>query len=139
MTSAKDCADFSETLEYRVFESHPDKLPKPDKLYIRMTRSERRVRESFNKAFGSIRSVVIDVDGEKHEYDADTLIALLEEFEVRDASAVRLAERLRGIADEMRNVGASTMTPHELLACYASDVDKVADSLMYGTRIFHKA
>ena len=48
-----------------------------------------------------------------------------------DASAIRLAERLHGIADEMRSVGASTMTPHELLTCYASDVDKVADSLTF--------
>lgn len=47
-----------------------------------------------------------------------------------DASAVRLAERLRSIAYEMRSVGASSMTPHELLACYANDVEKVADSLM---------
>ena len=48
-----------------------------------------------------------------------------------DASAVRLAERLRSIAYEMRSVGASSMTPHELLACYANDVEKVADSLMF--------
>lgn len=52
-----------------------------------------------------------------------------------DASAVRLAERLCGIADEMRNVGASSMTPHELLACYASDVDKVADSLTFAATL----
>ena len=48
-----------------------------------------------------------------------------------DASAVRLAERLRSIADVMRNVGASTMTPHELLAFYAREVDKVADLLEF--------
>lgn len=52
-----------------------------------------------------------------------------------DASAVRLAERLRGIADEMRNMGASAMTPHELLACYAREVDKVADSLMFAATL----
>lgn len=52
-----------------------------------------------------------------------------------DASAVRLAERLRSIADEMRNVGASTMTPHELLAFYAREVDKVADSLMFAATL----
>ena len=51
------------------------------------------------------------------------------------ASAVRLAERLRSIADEMRSVGASSMTPHELLACYANDVDKVADSLMFAATL----
>ena len=84
MTSAKDYADFSGTLECRVLESHLDRLPEPDTLYIFMTRGERRVRESVNKAFGNIKRVVIDVDGEKHEYDADALIALLEELEVRD-------------------------------------------------------
>lgn len=84
MTSAKDYADFSGTVQCRVFESHLDKLPEPDTLFIRMTRGERRVRESAIKAFGNIRRVVIDVDGEKHEYDADALIALLEELEVRD-------------------------------------------------------
>ena len=52
-----------------------------------------------------------------------------------DASAVRLAERLRSIADEMRNVGASTMTPHELLAFYAREVDKVVDSLMFAATL----
>ena len=59
-------------------------LPEPNTLCIYMTRGERRVRESVGKAFGSIKHVVIDVDGEKHEYDADALIALLEELEGRD-------------------------------------------------------
>lgn len=58
-----------------------EKLSTPDTLYIFMTRGERRVRESVSKAFGSIKRVVIDVDGEKHEYDADALIALLERLE----------------------------------------------------------
>ena len=84
MTSAKDYADFSGSFECRVLESHLDKLPEPDTLCIYMTRGERRVRESVSMAFGNIRRVVIDVDGEKHEYDADALIALLEGLEVRD-------------------------------------------------------
>jgi len=84
MTSAKDCAVFSGTVQGRVLESNLDKLPEPDTLCIFMTRGERRVRESASKAFGNIKRVVIDVDGEKHEYDADALIALLEELEVRD-------------------------------------------------------
>lgn len=84
MISAKDCADFSGAIEGSVLESHLDMLPEPDTLYIFMTRGERSVRESVNKAFGSIKRVVIDVDGEKHEYDADALIALLEGLEVRD-------------------------------------------------------
>lgn len=52
-----------------------------------------------------------------------------------DASAVRLAEKLRGIAEEMRNVGASSMKPHELLACYATEVDKVADLLKFAATL----
>jgi len=50
-------------------------------------------------------------------------------------SAARLAERLRGIANEMRDVGASSMTLHELLACYASDVEKVADLLTFAATL----
>lgn len=99
MTSANDCADFSGAIEGRVLESHLeylDKLPEPDTLCIYMTRGERRVRESVHKAFGNVKRVVIDVDGEKHEYDADALIALLEELEVRDAAHGTLtAEQVR--------------------------------------------
>ena len=84
MTSAKDYADFSGTVTGHVLESHLDKLPEPDTLCIFMTRGERRVRKSVSKAFGNISRVIIDVDGEKHEYDADSLIALLEELAVRD-------------------------------------------------------
>lgn len=84
MTSAKDYADFSGAVTGHVLESHLDKLPEPDTLCIYMTRGERHVRESVSKAFGNIRRVVIDVDGEKHEYDADALIALLEGLEMRD-------------------------------------------------------
>ena len=53
-------------------------------LCIYMTRGERTVRDTVDKAFGRIDHVVIDVDGKKHRYDADALIALLEELEVRD-------------------------------------------------------
>lgn len=84
MTSTNGYADFSGTVTCHVLESHLDKLPEPDTLFILMTRGDHRVRESVSKTFGNIRRVVIDVDGEKHEYDADSLIALLEELEVRD-------------------------------------------------------
>ncbi len=84
MTSAKDCADFSGALEGRVLESHFDKLPGPSTLCIYMTRGERNVRKNIVSAFGAVKRVVIVVDGEKHEYDADALIALLEDLEVRD-------------------------------------------------------
>jgi len=39
----------------------------------------------------------------------------------------RISERLRGIAYDMRNIGASSMTPRELFAYWAREVDKAAD------------
>lgn len=84
MTSATDFADFSGTIECHVLESHLNKLPEPSTLCIFMTRGERNVRKNIVSAFGAVKRVVIDVDGEKHEYDADALIALLEGLEVRD-------------------------------------------------------
>ena len=69
------------TLTSDVLTFNPDTLPEPDTLCIFMTRGERRVRESVNKAFGSIKRVVIDVDGERHEFSADALIRLLEGLE----------------------------------------------------------
>ena len=47
----------------------------------------------------------------------------------------RVAERLRGLAADMRGIGASSMTPHELFAYWAREVDKAADlaaTLGYG-------
>ena len=82
--SEGEFTEFGGSLTANVIELHPDAIPEPDTLYIFMTRGERRVRESVSKAFGNIRRVVIDVDGERHEYDADALIALLEGLEVRD-------------------------------------------------------
>lgn len=82
MTKRADFIAFKDTGKWRVLESHLNRLPEPDTLCIYMTRGERRIRESVCKAFGGIRYVVIDVDGEKHKYDADALIGLLEGFEV---------------------------------------------------------
>ena len=79
-----DYADFIGSIKCNVIESHLDKLTEPDTLIICMTRGERKIRNEANRYFGNIRRVVIDVDGERHEYDADALIALLEGFEVRD-------------------------------------------------------
>lgn len=52
-----------------------------------------------------------------------------------DACTERMAERLSGIADEMRRTGASSMTPHELLAFFAREIDKVADSLVFAVTL----
>ena len=67
-----------------VEKSYENNLIEQDTLYIRMTRGKRRIRESVSKTFGNIKRVVIDVDGEKHEYDADALITLLEKLETYD-------------------------------------------------------
>lgn len=54
-------------------------------LVIYMTKhGERGIRDTIDREFGKLTHIVIDVDGEKHEYDADALIALLEGLEVRD-------------------------------------------------------
>lgn len=78
----EDYANFSGSMNMNVIEANLNNLPQPDTLYIFMTRKERRVRNEVNKTFGNIKHVVIDVDGEKHKYDADALIALLERCEV---------------------------------------------------------
>lgn len=99
----------------------------------------------LNSQVDRLREIAESIDWEMPEVAmlmceaADTIISLrdrLQDAELgSDASAVRLAERLRSIANEMRNVGASSMTTHELLACYASDVNKVADLLTFASTL----
>lgn len=76
--------EFGGSLTADVLEFNPDAIPAPDTLVIRMTRGERRIADELRKQFGGFERVVIDVDGDRHEYDADALIALLEGLEVRD-------------------------------------------------------
>ena len=75
------CDEFSGSLTADVLELNLDAIPAPDTLVIRMTRGERRIADELRKSFGRFERVVIDVDGEQHEYDADALIALLESYE----------------------------------------------------------
>lgn len=64
-----------------------DAVPKPNTLYIRMTRGQRRIADELHKAFGDFERVVIDVDGEQHEFRADSLVQMLESYEgARDTS-----------------------------------------------------
>lgn len=58
------------------------KIPEPDALYIFMTRGNGA--NEFRRRHGSIRRLVIDVDGERHDFSADALIRLLEGLEVDD-------------------------------------------------------
>ena len=49
-------------------------------LIINLTRET--VRDEFHRYFGTPDRIIIDVDGERHEYDADTIISLLERYEI---------------------------------------------------------
>ena len=75
------CDTYSGSLTADVLEFNPDAIPAPDTLHIRMTRGEQRIADELRKAFGDFERVVIDVDGERHEFGADSLIRLLEEYE----------------------------------------------------------
>ena len=72
---------FSGSIAGEVLEFNPDAIFRPDTLNIRMTRGEHRIADELHKAFGGFRRVVIDVDGERHEFRADSLIRLLEGYE----------------------------------------------------------
>lgn len=76
-----DFATFGGSLTADVLNFNPDAIPKPDTLFIRMTRGERKITDELRKQFGGFRRVAIDVDGEKHEFNADSLIRLLESYE----------------------------------------------------------
>ena len=71
-------ATFGGLLTADVLTFNPDVLPEPDTLCIFMARNG---ADEFRKRHGNIRRVIIDVDGEKHEFSADALIRLLEELE----------------------------------------------------------
>ena len=77
-------AEFGGSLTADIIEFNHDAMPKPNMLFIRMTRGERRIADELRKEFGGFERVAIDVDGEKHEFNADSLIRLLESYE--DAS-----------------------------------------------------
>ena len=77
----EDFGRFGGSLTANVIEFHPDAIPMPDTLHIRMTRGERRIADELRKQFGGFERVIIDVDGERHEFDADSFIGLLESYE----------------------------------------------------------
>lgn len=69
-------------------------IPAPNTLHIRMTRGERSIAEELRKHFGGFERMIIDVDGEWHEFGADSLIRLLEDYE--DAQGMNNHKRLFG-------------------------------------------
>lgn len=72
---------FGGSIKGDVLTFNPDAIPMPDTLHIRMTRGERRIADELRKQFGGFERVIIDVDGEQHEFGADSLIRLLEGYE----------------------------------------------------------
>jgi len=85
--NVNDFGMFGGSLTADVLNLNLDAIPAPDTMFIHMTRSERRIADELRKQFGSFKRVVIDVDGERHEFGADSLIQLLEEYEdARDTS-----------------------------------------------------
>lgn len=79
--SRHDFGRFGGSLTADVLEFNPDAIPESDTLFILMTRGERRIADELRKQFGGFERVIIDVDGERHEFDADSLIRLLEGYE----------------------------------------------------------
>lgn len=77
----EDFAEFGGSLTADVLSFNTDAIAAPDTLFIRMTRGESRIAEELHKAFGGFERVIIDVDGEQHEFGADSLIRLLEGYE----------------------------------------------------------
>lgn len=72
---------FGGSIKGDVLTFKPDAMPEPDTLRISMTRGESRIADELRKQFGGFERVIIDVDGERHEFNADSLIRLLESYE----------------------------------------------------------
>ena len=83
-------------------------------------------------------TIYYDGDGNRYTYNVnpDSGWAQLFGYNLTPEQAIaatlggnenRISERLRGIAADMRNIGASSMTPRELFAYWAGEVDKAAD------------
>lgn len=74
-------AEFKDSMTYQVAEFKPDKVPEPDTLFIHMRRGEKRISDELHRRFGGFKRVVIDVEGERHGFSADSLVKMLEEYE----------------------------------------------------------
>lgn len=72
---------YSGSLTTDVLTFNSNLIYAPDTLHIRMTRGERRIADELHEAFGGFKRVVIDVDGEQHEFSSDSLIRMLEGYE----------------------------------------------------------
>jgi len=101
-------------------------IPEPDTLVIRMTRVERRIANELRKAFGGFRRVIIDVDDERHEFGADSLIQMLEDYE--DAQGMNKHMKFFGTPER----AARTLEKAELEVWdYCAMVDSRCDECRY--------
>lgn len=106
---------FSGSITGEVLSFNPEVIPEPCTLFIRMTRGERRIAEELRKHFGGFERVVIDVDGEQHEFDADSLIRLLENYE--DAQGMNNHIRLFGTPERAARTFEETCAACKLDNC----------------------
>lgn len=115
---------FGGSLTADVLKFNPDAIPEPDTLHISMTRGERRIADELRKEFGGFKRVVIDVDGEQHEFSADSLVQMLEDYE--DAQCMNNHMRLFGTPERAANVILALQicpcTKDECVFCPACDV-----------------
>lgn len=104
---------FSGSVTGEVLTFNPDAIPEPDTLAIRMTRGERRIANELRKGFGGFRRVIIDVDGERHEFSADSLIQMLEDYE--DAQGMNNHMKLFGTPEKAARTIMGKQLTYDLL------------------------
>lgn len=75
---------------------------------IRQLEDERRIADELRKQFGGFERVIIDVDGEQHEFRADSLIQMLEDYE--DAQGTNNHMKLFGTPEKAARTLADLQT-----------------------------
>ena len=103
-------ATFGGSIKFDVRELNKAAIPEPDTLFIRMTRGKKRIANHMRNCFGSFRRVVIDVDGEQHEFDADSFIGLLESYEEEKSQLQAKLDRADEQVEEYREKLGKAMT-----------------------------
>jgi hypothetical protein len=115
------CDTFDGSITGDLLEFNHEAIPAPDTLLIRMTRGEHRIADELRKQFGGFKRVIIDVDGERHDFGADSLIRLLEGYEgARDTSRWH---ELFGTPERAARTLANNCHRDGCIACPALDAD----------------
>lgn len=119
--SKEDFATFGGSLIADVLSFNYDAIPGPDTLHISMTRGEHRIADELRKQFGGFERVVIDVDGERHEFGADSLIQMLEDYE--DAQGMNNHMRLFGTPERAARTLADNCDDYNLCDGCSADCE----------------